>query len=306
MDQDAAIGGAADSAGRGIVVIANKWDLVKSRGEKFVETFDDEVRRRMKFLEYAPILHISALTGERAPRVLETIDRIAASRRTRIPTPALNKFIEAVTAANPPVSPGRKHVRILYAAQTGIAPPSFRVFYQRRHHISFFLSALSCQSTARTFRLFRHADHDARAPAREAIQTLGPVQRNRNSSGQTRICACYTRRNSPRMAENSGQIEIPKRALFRAAEVCDLLKVQPACAAHLGERVPGVGGREDFRRSPGLPADRRRASDADPTSAPGRRPDAGRRPPPPGRGGGARGRPACRSNNSWGETPATV
>lgn len=154
VDQDAAIGGAADRAGRGIVVIANKWDLVKSRGEKFVETFDDEVRRRMKFLEYAPILHISALTGERAPRVLETIDRIAASRRTRIPTPALNKFIEAVTAANPPVSPGRKHVRILYAAQTGIAPPSFVFFtnvattfhfsYQRylanqlREHFDFF------------------------------------------------------------------------------------------------------------------------------------------------------------------------
>jgi GTP-binding protein len=154
VDQDAAIGGAADRAGRGIVVIANKWDLVKSRGEKFVETFDDDVRQRMKFLEYAPILHISALTGERAPRVLETIDRIAASRRKRIPTPVLNKFIEAVTAANPPVSPGRKHVRILYAAQTGIAPPSFVFFtnvattfhfsYQRyltnqlREHFEFF------------------------------------------------------------------------------------------------------------------------------------------------------------------------
>ena len=48
-----------------------------------------------------------------------------------------------------------------------------------------------------------------------------------NSSGQARICACYTRRNLPRMADNSGQVEIPKRALFRAAEVCDLLKVQP-------------------------------------------------------------------------------
>jgi GTP-binding protein len=127
-DQDAAIGGEADRAGRGIVIIANKWDLVKSRGPKFVETFDDDVRRRMKFLDYAPILHISAVTGERAPRVLETIDRVAASRRTRVPTPALNRFIEAVTATNPPVSPGRKHVRILYAAQIGVAPPSFVFF----------------------------------------------------------------------------------------------------------------------------------------------------------------------------------
>ena len=127
-DLDAAIGGEADRAGRGIVIVANKWDLVKSQDPEFVKTFDDEVRRRMKFLDYAPILHISALTGERAPRVIETIDKIAAARRKRIPTPALNKFLENVTAANPPVSPGRKHVRIMYAAQIGVAPPSFVFF----------------------------------------------------------------------------------------------------------------------------------------------------------------------------------
>ena len=127
-DQDAAIGGEADRAGRGIVIVANKWDLVKSQDPAFVKKFDDEVRRRMKFLDYAPILHISALTGERAPKVIETIDRIAAARRKRIPTPTLNRFIETVTAANPPVSPGRKHVRIMYAAQIGVAPPSFVFF----------------------------------------------------------------------------------------------------------------------------------------------------------------------------------
>jgi GTP-binding protein len=127
-DQDAAIGGEADRAGRGIVIIANKWDLVKRADPMFAKHFDEELRRRMKFLDYAPILHISALTGERAPKVLETIDKVAASRRKRIPTPALNKFIEAVTAAHPPVSPGRKHVRILYAAQIGAAPPSFVFF----------------------------------------------------------------------------------------------------------------------------------------------------------------------------------
>ena len=82
----------------------------------------------MRFLDYAPILHISALTGERTPKVLETIDKVAATRRKRVPTPALNKFIEQITAANPPVSPGRKHVRIMYAAQIGVAPPSFVFF----------------------------------------------------------------------------------------------------------------------------------------------------------------------------------
>src|SRR6266851_4843347 len=127
-DQDAAIGGEADRAGRGVVIVANKWDLVKSADPNVVRKFDDELRRRMKFLDYAPILHISALTGERTPRVLETIDKVAASRRIRIPTPALNTFIEAVTAANPPVSPGRRHVRIMYAAQVGVAPPSFVFF----------------------------------------------------------------------------------------------------------------------------------------------------------------------------------
>ena len=127
-DQDAAIGGEADRAGRGIVIVANKWDLVKSREVNFSKTFDEELRHNMRFLDYAPILHISALTGERAPKVLETIDTIAETRRKRIPTPVLNKFIEAVTSANPPVSPGRKHVRIMYAAQIGVAPPSFVFF----------------------------------------------------------------------------------------------------------------------------------------------------------------------------------
>jgi len=127
-DQDAAIGGEADRAGRGIVIIANKWDLVKTEDHTFVQTFDENLRHGMRFLDYAPILHISALTGERATKVLETIDKVAAARRTRVPTPALNRFIESVTAANPPVSPGRKHVRIMYAAQIGVAPPSFVFF----------------------------------------------------------------------------------------------------------------------------------------------------------------------------------
>jgi len=127
-DQDAAIGGEADRAGRGIVILVNKWDLVKSPDPGFAKRFDEELRRRMKFLDYAPILHISALTGERLPKVLETIDKVSESRRQRVPTPALNKFVEAITAAHPPVSPGRKHVRILYAAQIGAAPPSFVFF----------------------------------------------------------------------------------------------------------------------------------------------------------------------------------
>jgi len=127
-DQDGAIAGEAERAGRSIILAVNKWDLVKAEGEDFAEKFDDKLRFQLKFLEFAPILHISALTGERTTKVLETIDKVAAARRVRVPTPALNKFIERITAANPPVSPGRKHVRIMYAAQTGVAPPSFLFF----------------------------------------------------------------------------------------------------------------------------------------------------------------------------------
>jgi GTP-binding protein len=127
-DQDGAIAGEAEKAGCGIIIVANKWDLMKGRGPDFAKSFDEELRRQMKFLEYAPILHVSAATGERANKVLETIDRIAEARRRRIPTAELNRFVQAITAVHPPASPGRKHVRVLYAAQTAVAPPTFVFF----------------------------------------------------------------------------------------------------------------------------------------------------------------------------------
>jgi GTP-binding protein len=127
-DLDAAIGGEAHDAGRGILILVNKWDLVKTSEPDFAKTFDEELRRKMKFLDYAPVLHVSALTGHRTAKILEVIDKITSARRIRIPTPVLNRFLETVTAAHPPVSPERRNVRILYAAQTGVAPPSFVLF----------------------------------------------------------------------------------------------------------------------------------------------------------------------------------
>jgi GTPase len=127
-DQDGAIAGEADKAGCGIVIAANKWDLMKGRGADFSKTFDEELRRQLKFLEYAPVLHISATTGERTSKVLETIDKVSEARKRRIPTPELNRFVAAVTAVHPPASPGRREVRILYAAQIGVAPPTFVFF----------------------------------------------------------------------------------------------------------------------------------------------------------------------------------
>ena len=127
-DQDAAIAGEADKAGCGIIIAANKWDLMKGRGTDFSKAFDDKLRQQVKFLDYAPILHISATTGERTAKVLETIDKIADARARRIPTSELNRFVAAVTAVHPPTSPGRREVRILYAAQTGTEPPTFVFF----------------------------------------------------------------------------------------------------------------------------------------------------------------------------------
>jgi GTPase len=127
-DQDAAIAGEADRAGCGIIIAANKWDLMKARGSDFSKEFDDRLRRQLKFLEYAPVLHLSAATGERTPKLLEAIDRVAAARQRRVPTGELNRFVEAVTSVHPPASPGRREVRILYAAQTGTRPPAFVFF----------------------------------------------------------------------------------------------------------------------------------------------------------------------------------
>ena len=127
-DQDAAIAGEAEAAGCGVIIAANKWDLVKPRGGGFVTTFDADVRRHLKFLSHAPILHVSAATGERVAKLLEAIDRVAEARRYRVPTAELNRFLEVVTAAHPPKSPGRREVRVLYGAQTRTEPPTFVVF----------------------------------------------------------------------------------------------------------------------------------------------------------------------------------
>jgi len=127
-DQDAAIGGEADKAGRGIIIAANKWDLMKAQGPDAYRVFDERLRYQLKFLGYAPILHISAKTGERTPKLLEAIDMVSVSRRRRVGTSDLNRFIEQITSAQPPVSPGHRSVRVLYAAQTGVAPPTFVLF----------------------------------------------------------------------------------------------------------------------------------------------------------------------------------
>ncbi len=127
-DREAAIAGEAADAGCGIVLAVNKWDLVRGQGQEWVEKFDDKLRFQLNFLGYAPIVHLSALTGEHTGRLLEVIDRVATARRKRVSTAELNRFLEKVTAEHPPVSPNRREVRILYGTQTKALPPSFMIF----------------------------------------------------------------------------------------------------------------------------------------------------------------------------------
>ena len=127
-DREGAIAGEAEKAGCGIVIAVNKWDLVRGQGQEFVSALDDKLRFQLKFLEYAPIVHISALTGEHTARLLEVVDRVATARKKRVTTSELNRFLEKVTEANPPTSKTRHEVRILYGAQTATAPPTFVLF----------------------------------------------------------------------------------------------------------------------------------------------------------------------------------
>jgi GTP-binding protein len=127
-DQDATVAGEAERTGCGVIIAVNKWDLIEDRSNENSRRFDDHIKQTLKFLDYAPVLHISARTGDRTPKLLETIDRVARGRLRRVPTGELNRFVETVTQAHAPVSPGKRNVRVLYAAQTGVAPPTFVFF----------------------------------------------------------------------------------------------------------------------------------------------------------------------------------
>ena len=126
--RDAAIAGEAERAGCGLVLAANKWDLVKGSEDGFAKQFDESVRDNLKFAEYAPIVHLSALTGHRAPKLLEIVEQVDRARAAHIATGELNRFLERVTRRNPPSSSGRREVKLQYATQIGVKPPRFVIF----------------------------------------------------------------------------------------------------------------------------------------------------------------------------------
>jgi GTPase len=134
--QDAHVAGYALEEGIGLVVAINKWDLV----EKDEHTFDEYVerlRRQAPFLGFAPIVSISARTGQRVERVLEAALEIAAERRRRIPTAALNAWLREATLRRPPATVRGKQSRFFYATQAQTEPPTFVLFASEAHSIHF-------------------------------------------------------------------------------------------------------------------------------------------------------------------------
>jgi GTP-binding protein len=132
--QDARIMAHVTELGRGLVVAVNKWDLVAGKEGVGIDTYRSEMRRRHPFLSHFPILTLSALTGRRAARCLAEAAAVAARARSRISTPRLNRWVEEMTQRLTPG--GGRDVRLLYATQTGVAPPSFVVFSNRPDLIS--------------------------------------------------------------------------------------------------------------------------------------------------------------------------
>lgn len=117
----------AESLKKGLVIVMNKWDLI----EKETNTARDSeriIRERLQTLDYVPILFISALTGKRAPRVLDECLRIMRSAAERIPTSELNDTLQQVIRRHHPPSWRGRHVQIKYVSQVGVSPPLFAFF----------------------------------------------------------------------------------------------------------------------------------------------------------------------------------
>ena len=126
-EQDTKIAGYIDEAGKPAIIIINKWDALEKETNT-LDKFTKDVREKLKFMEYAPILSISALTGQRVNRVLEMVKSVYAQASRRITTGLLNDILQdAQQAMQPPATNGRR-LKIYYATQSVTNPPTFVLF----------------------------------------------------------------------------------------------------------------------------------------------------------------------------------
>lgn len=126
-DQDAKIAGEAHESGKGVIIVVNKWDAVEKETGT-LENYKKEIYQKLKYLSYAPIIFISALTGQRVEKLFDLINDVAKQNALRVSTSVLNQVInEAIAIVQPPSDKGRR-LRIYYGTQVSTKPPTFVVF----------------------------------------------------------------------------------------------------------------------------------------------------------------------------------
>ena len=126
-EQDKKIAGYIHESGKGCIIIVNKWDLV-TKDSKTSLRYTEDIRRELAFLQYAPVLYTSALTGQRVERITELVKYVAEQQSMRIKTSVLNELIRDAVSVNPPPTKKGKQLKILFMTQVGIVPPTFIIF----------------------------------------------------------------------------------------------------------------------------------------------------------------------------------
>jgi GTPase len=126
--QDAHVAGYVVEEGKGLVIAVNKWDLVADKTDRTFDQYTEWIRNEVPFLDFAPILSISAKTGQRVGRVLEAAVDIWAERRKRVSTGELNRMLTTATERTPPPPVRGRRPKIFYATQAAVAPPTFVFF----------------------------------------------------------------------------------------------------------------------------------------------------------------------------------
>jgi len=135
--QDAAIGGLADKAYKPVIVAVNKWDMVENKTHETAKQFEMQIRRRMKFLETAPFVFISAKTGQRVGKILELAASIVDRMETRVTTGVLNRFVaEMANHHRIPTHKGRAF-KIFYMTQVETKPPTFVIVINRKEPLHY-------------------------------------------------------------------------------------------------------------------------------------------------------------------------
>ncbi|WP_074034638.1 ribosome biogenesis GTPase Der [Exiguobacterium sp. AT1b] len=127
IEQDKRVAGLAHEAGKAIVIVVNKWDAVE-KDDKTMKKMEEEIRKEFLFLDYAPIVFLSALTSKRLQTLLPVIKQVAETHRRRISTSVLNDVIVDAVAMNPTPTDKGQRLKINYATQVAIEPPTFVLF----------------------------------------------------------------------------------------------------------------------------------------------------------------------------------